>query len=195
MGGKGGGGKKGQELIHTAVRVGQQTERQSLPSRALGFQQASELLSTGGIGARLPMIAKALEAVRSANATSRTNLESGLAANGLEGTPFGLAALAQQDISAGMAESQAQQQASANAISQIAQILNLGPVVAAPFAGGTSAAIAAGNAPGADYSGLYAGLGSVLGAVASNYGGGGGGGGGGGTPPATGGYSGQASPY
>lgn len=167
MGGKS-GGKKGQELIRTAVRVGQQTERQSLPSRALGFSQGAELLSTGGIGARLPLISKALESVRTGNATARTSLEGNLAANGLAGTPYGIAALNQADIAAGMAESQTQQQAASNAIAQIAQILNLGPVVAAPFAGGTSAAITTGNAPGADNSGLYAGLGSLLGSVAGN---------------------------
>ena len=50
-----------------------------------------------------------------------------------------------------------------------AQILNLAPVVCGAVRGRNIAAIAAGNAPGANYSGLYAGLGSVLGAVASNY--------------------------
>ncbi|MCC6573303.1 MAG: hypothetical protein IT462_05870, partial [Planctomycetes bacterium] len=97
VGGKS-GGKRGQELIKTAVRVGQQTERQSLPSRALGFSQGAELLSTGGIGARLPLISKALESVRTGNATARTSLEGNLAANGLAGTPYGIAALNQADI-------------------------------------------------------------------------------------------------
>lgn len=173
MGGKGGGGKKGQELIKTAVRVGQQTEKQSLPSRSLGFQQATELLETGGIGARLPQIAKALEAVRNSNADARTTLEGNLAATGLAGTPYGVSALNQADVGAGLAESNTEQQASSNAIAQIAQILNLGPVVAAPFAGGTSAAITAGSGGGGDNSALYAGIGQLLGSVAGNvnYGG------------------------
>ena len=169
MGGKGGGGKKGQELIKTAVRVGQQTERQSLPSRTLGFGQATELMATGGIGARLPVIAKALEAARNGMATGRTNLEQSLASNSLAGTPFGNAQLMGYDIAAGLGEANVQQQAANNAISQIAQLMNLGPVVAAPFAGGTSAAITTGNMPGQDMSGLYAGIGSVLGAAAANH--------------------------
>lgn len=167
MGGKGGGGKKGQELIKTAVRVGQQTERQSLPSRTMGFGQANELLSTGGIGARIPSIMKALESARSGMAVGRNNLEDTLASANLSGTPYGAAALANYDITAGLGEANVEQTAANNAIAQIAQIMNLGPVVAAPFAGGTSAAITTGNQP-VDNSGLYAGIGSVLGSVAGN---------------------------
>lgn len=167
MGGKGGSGKKGQELIKTAVRVGQQTERQSLPSRSMSFSQANELLSTGGIGARIPSIMKALESARSGMAVGRNNLEDTLAAGGLAGTPYGAAALGSYDITAGLGEANVEQNAANNAVAQIAQLLNLGPVVAAPFAGGTSAAITTGNVP-TDNSGLYAGIGSVLGSVAGN---------------------------
>ena len=166
MGGKG-SGKRGQELVKTAVRVGNQTERQSLPSRGLGFGQATELLATGGIGARIPRIQKALESTRYGNAIGRQQLESSLAGSGLLGTPYGIAALNQADITSGLAESGVELAEGDKALAQIAQALNLGPVVAAPFAGGTSAAINPGGG-GTDNSGLYAGLGALLGSVAGN---------------------------
>ena len=157
------------------MRVGQQTEQQSLPSRTLGFQQGTELLATGGIGARIPFIQKALESSRYGSGIARQNLEGGLAAAGLAGTPYGLAALQQADVTAGLADASVEMNAADKAIGQIAQILNLGPVVAAPFAGGTSAAINAGAGAGGSEAGLYAGLGELLGSVAGNvnYGSGG----------------------
>jgi len=56
--------------------------------------QITESLRTGGVGARLPIARKGVEASRAASSRATTGTEESLARGGLSGTPFGEAILA-----------------------------------------------------------------------------------------------------
>lgn len=55
--------------------------------------QITESLRTGGVGARLPIARKGVEASRAASSRATTGTEESLARGGLSGTPFGEAVL------------------------------------------------------------------------------------------------------
>ena len=57
--------------------------------------QMQELLTTGGVGARVPIIARAEEAQRTATSQAIGSVDERLAQKGLAGTPFGEAIRAQ----------------------------------------------------------------------------------------------------
>lgn len=58
---------------------------QSRPARRLGFQQGAEALRTGGVGARIPIIQRAVEASKLATSNALQGTESGAAAAGVSG--------------------------------------------------------------------------------------------------------------
>lgn len=53
------------------------------------FSQLSEALRTGGIGARIPIVSKAVEAAKGGVSKALTQTDEALAKIGLTGTPFG----------------------------------------------------------------------------------------------------------
>ena len=83
-GGKGGGGASS-HLAHMA----QAFFTESTPARQELLKQFEEVLTTGGVGARQPIIRKAVEGSKRATSTSLQALEGDLARTGLAGTPFG----------------------------------------------------------------------------------------------------------
>ena len=83
-GGKGGGGASS-HLAHMA----QAFFTEATPARQELLSQFEELLTTGGVGARQPIIRKAVEGSKRATSKSLQALEGDLARTGLAGTPFG----------------------------------------------------------------------------------------------------------
>ena len=87
-GGKGGGGddnKAAEDLAEIAKMFFAETGplRQELTS------QYGEALTTGGVGARMPIIAKSQERSRQATSNALRALDAQLAQSGTAGTPFG----------------------------------------------------------------------------------------------------------
>lgn len=88
-GGKGGG--KGEQPTGSAALENFLNEyaTQTRPGREELFSQITEALKTGGVGARLPIVGKAVEASRSAASETMKGTEESLARVGLSGTPWG----------------------------------------------------------------------------------------------------------
>jgi len=96
----GGGGKGGTSSAQTSgskalENIALQIESESRPSRQEMFRQVFEGLTTGGIGARIPIISKAQEASKVATARTLRSTEADLARGNLVGTPFGARTLAE----------------------------------------------------------------------------------------------------
>lgn len=94
-----GGGKK--ESSQNVDHLGQMARALFNETSALRKEyqgQSLEALKTGGIGAQIPIIARALEASKSAASQSRQQTVDSLSRSNLAGTPFGQAILAQQEI-------------------------------------------------------------------------------------------------
>ena len=85
--------------------------------------QGLEALQTGGISARLPIIARALEASKSAASQSRQQTIDSLARSNLAGTPFGQAILAQQEIQGNQHTADIPTQYASNVIGLIPQYI------------------------------------------------------------------------
>lgn len=85
-GGKGGGGSGTSQVLED---ISKQLFEETTPLRGEYIGQLLEGLTTGGIGARVPLVQQAVE--RSKLASARTMREQGesLAQSGLAGTPFG----------------------------------------------------------------------------------------------------------
>lgn len=66
----------------------------SKPARETFFGQLQEALTTGGIGARIPIIQKSVEASKSATSAALRGTEESLARAGIAGDPFGQKVLA-----------------------------------------------------------------------------------------------------
>ena len=89
--GKGGGGG---ETSLTRELAGASREQRTAfaPLQGMLLKQGGTGLRTGGIGARIPDIQRAVEAARMSQAQGLRTLDTQLAQGGLAGTPFGAAA-------------------------------------------------------------------------------------------------------
>lgn len=81
-------------------------QEQSGPARQTFFDQLNEALTTGGVGARLPIIQKSVEASKSATSAARVATTESLAKAGIGGTPFGQQILAGQELQGNLATAQ-----------------------------------------------------------------------------------------
>ena len=88
-GGKGGKSKASEDLSDIAKSFYGETGG----TRRELISQMEEGLTTGGVGARMPIISKAEESSRQATSNSLRALESELAVTGQAGTPFGTRAM------------------------------------------------------------------------------------------------------
>ena len=93
------------------------------PIREESFKQIAEALQTGGIGSRLPLALKSIEATRSATSNALTQIDESLAQSGLAGTPFGENIRASQVLSGEL-------EASRIPIDFAAELARLGPNIA-----------------------------------------------------------------
>jgi len=84
-GGKGGGNDAGEDLAKLAKAF----FRETTPLRRELTSQYSEALTTGGVEARMPIIAKSQERSRQATSNALRALDAQLAQSGTAGTPFG----------------------------------------------------------------------------------------------------------
>jgi len=80
-----GGSKAGGDLQD----IVQQFWGETTPTRQGLIDQYYEALTTGGVGARMPIISKAQEQSRTATSNAMRALDTQLAQSGLSGTPFG----------------------------------------------------------------------------------------------------------
>lgn len=91
----GGGGKK--ESSYETDQLGQYARalfNQTSPLRNEFTKQSLEALKTGGIGAQIPLIARALEASKAQTSRDLVTTQDDLARTRLVGTPFGQAIMA-----------------------------------------------------------------------------------------------------
>jgi hypothetical protein len=97
--GKGGGtGAAGANALERSSILGGQGRRvfnQAFPTFSELQGQQLEALRTGGVGAQIPIIQRAVEAAKSAGSEALQNTEASLGANNLAGSPFGQQILAQ----------------------------------------------------------------------------------------------------
>ncbi len=92
----GGGGKAaGQRGSEALDKFVSEFAEVSKPARETFFGQLQEALTTGGIGARIPIIQKSVEASKSATSAALRGTEESLAKAGIAGDPFGQRVLAQ----------------------------------------------------------------------------------------------------
>lgn len=80
--------------------------RQAKPLIAESSAQQLEALKTGGVGARIPMIQRAVEASKAATAGALKGTSDEMASSGIAGTPFGASILAATRMSGEQATSQ-----------------------------------------------------------------------------------------
>ena len=125
------------------------------PIRKTLGAQTMEALKTGGVGARIPIIQRAVDAAQQANARALSATEAGLTAGNLAGTPFGQSILAQQR--------QAGRQAAAQIPTSFAQALIEG---AGGGGGAPQMSIPGAVAPGGGGGGLESGFGAFLSSLA-----------------------------
>lgn len=86
--------------------------------------QGLEALQTGGINAKIPIIARALEASRGAMSRSRQTTHDSLARSNLAGTPFGQSILAQQEITGNQQIADIPTQYASNFVSLLPQYIS-----------------------------------------------------------------------
>jgi len=116
-----GGGAEGN--INTLMQMGQKLFKQSGPVRKELFAQVLEALKTGGVGAQIPVIQRAVENSRAASGQALQQTSDQLAGANLSGTPYGQSILAQGRIAGNLA--------SANIPTDIAQqFIGMGPGLA-----------------------------------------------------------------
>jgi hypothetical protein len=70
-------------------------QKDTAPVRDEFSRQLMEALTTGGVGARIPIIQNAVEQSRMAAANTQSQLGDQLGLSGLKGTPFGVRAMAE----------------------------------------------------------------------------------------------------
>ena len=91
-----GGGAKGEtKASKKGMKMAQRFEGEGREARGTLLDQWMEGLTTGGVGARIPIVSKAEEASRQATSNALRALEGQLAQTGQAGTPFGTRALAE----------------------------------------------------------------------------------------------------
>lgn len=94
----GDGGKKGgsdSDAMGRLVDLAETFAGETAGTREALFGMGEELITTGGIGANIPLINRALERTRLASSTAQQGTEANLARTGLTGTPFGQNILAE----------------------------------------------------------------------------------------------------
>lgn len=82
-------------VLRQQIRQNRKVFRVQQPVRREIGRQTREALRTGGVGAQIPIIQRAVEQSSLAGSQAMRDAESGLAASGLTGTPFGQRILAQ----------------------------------------------------------------------------------------------------
>lgn len=87
-------GSKGPDQISTTPDPAvsaftNEVREQSKPARELFFKQLTEALSTGGVGARIPIAQASIEASKAATSKALLDLDERLGRTRLAGTPFG----------------------------------------------------------------------------------------------------------
>jgi hypothetical protein len=85
----GGGGKGKTDTSSDLSKIAKAFYTETTPLRQELTDQFFEALTTGGVGARIPIIRKSEEASRRATSNTLQALENQLAQSGLSGTPFG----------------------------------------------------------------------------------------------------------
>ncbi len=91
-----GGGSKGEtKTSKTLSKIAEAFFTETTPVRQELTSQMSEALTTGGVGARMPIISKSQEASRQATSNALRALDAQLAQTGQAGTPFGTRARAE----------------------------------------------------------------------------------------------------
>jgi len=95
----GGGGKGGSQQFTQAdpniSAFAGEVREQSRPVREEIFRQVTEALKTGGVGAQIPLITRAVESTRAATSRALAETEASLGRSRLAGTPFGQRILAE----------------------------------------------------------------------------------------------------
>ena len=91
----GGGGKGETKTSKTLSKIAEAFFTETTPVRQELTSQMSEALTTGGVGARMPIISKSQEASRQATSNALRALDAQLAQTGQAGTPFGTRAKAE----------------------------------------------------------------------------------------------------
>jgi hypothetical protein len=144
-------------ILQEQLRQSRGIWRTQQPVRKELGAQTLEALTTGGVGARIPMIQRAVESANLAGSNAMRGLEQGLAQRGLAGTPFGQAQLAQLG--------QQQQFAASQIPTQYAQSLisAAGGGAQPQFGSLPGAAGSGGGGGGFDLSGLGTMLGNLFG--------------------------------
>lgn len=87
----GGGGKGSSNNTDTSAQLGQLAQtlfNETSPIRSELLGQGLEALRTGGIGAQIPMISRAIESSKSQLSQDLTGMQESLASTRLVGTPF-----------------------------------------------------------------------------------------------------------
>lgn len=164
--------------------LSEQMFKESSPARRMMFQQLTEALKTGGVGARIPIIQRAVADVNTATAQSSRSAGAMMSRAGLGGTPYAASTLA--GIRASGAE------AAAKIPTDIAQqLIAGGPGLVTSGSGipGLSAAASLQQQAAASNQAMWGGIAGGAGQAAGTLGGswlfGRGGGGGGAASPST----------
>jgi hypothetical protein len=119
-----GGGSKGKTGASKKLeKIGSAFFKESTPARQELLSQMEEALTTGGVGARMPIISKAEEASKQATSRSLRALEGQLAQTGQAGTPFGTRALGEMSQRGEQATAAIGPQMAAQFLAQIAPLV------------------------------------------------------------------------
>ena len=167
--------------------LSQQMFNQSKPARGAMFKQLNEALRTGGIGARIPIIQRAVGDVRAGTAASSQRASEQFARSGLGGSPFAAQQLAQIQMAGSQQESRIPTDIAQQLISAGPGLISAGsgiPGLAAAANIQQSAANVGSQNAAAGYGAGGSAIGQILGSYLGNRGGGGGGTGAAGTPTA-----------
>ena len=149
----GGGGGGGDQASATQARLSEEYFEMLRPLLELLSSQGVEALQTGGVGARIPIIQRAVEGTRVAASQAETRTTESLAQAGLMGTPFGENILAGQRTQAGLGEQSQLNQILMQFISQLPSFGTTGAGQAIGGLGQAGAAAATGKA--AETTGFY----------------------------------------
>lgn len=107
MGASGGSGKVDvPEGVNKLEAITKRLFQESQGVRKESLSQVEEALKTGGVGARIPIIQRAVEAANASSSQAQTGTEESLARVGLTGTPYGQRILAGQKQQGAFAASQ-----------------------------------------------------------------------------------------
>jgi hypothetical protein len=89
-----GGKSPSMHAANLLASLSEQMFQESNPARRLMFKQLTEALKTGGVGARIPIIQRAVENVNTATAAATKGASADFARSGLAGSSFAAEALA-----------------------------------------------------------------------------------------------------